>query len=105
MADYKGSLGSQDRILILEKEREQARKKMQDLESQLRAETEKNNVSNLHSKFAANTSSIEEQLKRDTIGLVTLDEFTKRRNELVEEEKKRVEVRPHLLDHFKGLWI
>jgi len=51
----------------------------------------KNDVANFQSKFAVNTSSIEEQLKRDTVGLVTLDEFTKRRNELIEKAQKQLE--------------
>jgi tRNA U34 5-carboxymethylaminomethyl modifying enzyme MnmG/GidA len=89
MTDYKG-LGTQDRILQLEKEREASRKKLKDLESQLRSEAEKSDISNFQSKFAVNTSSIEEQLKRETVGLVTLDEFTKKRNDLIEEQKKRL---------------
>ncbi|KAL0478213.1 circadian clock regulator protein [Acrasis kona] len=89
MSDYKGST-SQDRVLILERERERERNRLKELENKIRSEAEKNQVANFQSKFSVNTSSVEEQLKRDTIGLVTLDEFTKRKNEIIQEEKKRI---------------
>ncbi len=87
MAD---KLTTHDRIMQLEKEREASRQKLKDLESQLRSEAEKSDISNFQNKFSSNTSRMEEQLKNDTVGLVTLDEFTKRKNEIIEEEKKKV---------------
>ncbi len=39
-------------------------------------------VGSIHSKFSANTDSVEEQLKQQTIGLVTFEDFKKKRENL-----------------------
>jgi protein FAM50 len=74
-------LVDQTRIRQLEKKREQERQQFTEQIQKAKKESE-TNYRDISSKFAARTSTAEDQLKHETIGLVTAEEFRKRKQEL-----------------------
>jgi rubrerythrin len=74
------------RILRLQKEREQIAKQHQAQVDKLRKESQVGVVS-FSDKFSAAKSVVEEQLKHETVGFHTLDEFQKKRLKVEAQER------------------
>ncbi|KAI9139365.1 XAP5, circadian clock regulator-domain-containing protein [Paraphysoderma sedebokerense] len=83
MAEYKGGSGEGQRHTMLEKQREAMLSEFQKRKEQI---SKDNEVKIGSDRFVAYTESVEDQLKRDTVGLVTFEEFRAKREQL---EKKR----------------
>jgi protein FAM50 len=83
MSDNKAEGRRQD---ALEKERDKMREEFQRQKQQLINETEKARPSS--SRFVGQNDSMEESLKKHTVGLVKLEDFQQRRKE-IEEAKAR----------------
>jgi protein FAM50 len=79
-----------NRILRLQKEREQTQKQFQDQVSKLRKESQVGVVS-ISDKFSAQKSVLEEALKEETVGFHTLDEFQKKRLKVESQEQRQKE--------------
>ncbi len=80
MTDFKGNDGDYMRIRALERDRDNRKKEFQ---ANLDKISEQNNAGllSIDQKFGKHNDSVEEQLKLQTIGLVTLEDFrTKRKN-------------------------
>jgi len=69
------------RIRSLQLQRETERKQFQDQINRMQQETERGLVS-MSNKFSGNNDSLEEQLKARTVGLVTLEDFRRKRESL-----------------------
>lgn len=73
MTEYKGGMGSESRIRLLEKRRGQ---QLEALEIKKKKLSENSaSISSIESKFASKSDFKEEQLKQVTFGLVTHEEF------------------------------
>ena len=90
MAEYKGTAVDFNKIKTLEKKRERDRedflKNKQDIQKR---NTISDDVVSISSKFSSTIDRVEEQLKKDTVGLVTLEDFTKKKDtiqQLAQEE-------------------
>lgn len=73
--------GDATRIRQLEKKREQERQQYAQQVQQMKQDTQ-SSVRDISQKFAARTSTAEDQLKQETIGLVTAEEFRKKKQEI-----------------------
>jgi protein FAM50 len=89
MAEFKGVEGNAHRIILIEKQREKERKQYEDTLKKIKEEAEKGVIS-MESKFAGVTDSWEESLKASTVGLVTLEDFKKKRITLELEEASNI---------------
>jgi len=88
MADYIGP--SNNKIKQLEKERSRQQQKYHEEIQKLQNETQK--MAGMTSKFAKNSATAaEERLKKDTIGLVTLEDFQKRQIELEQKQQQLID--------------
>ncbi|KAF0974536.1 hypothetical protein FDP41_006568 [Naegleria fowleri] len=87
MAEYKGNKIDLTKAFLLEKQREEQLEKFEKTASELK---EKNRLGSIASKFAADEKKNvrDNALVEHTIGLVTLEDFTRKRLEL-EKEKER----------------
>lgn len=101
MAEYKGTGTDSNRIARLAKAREDQQKKF---EESKRAIEDKHRIESIRSKFASNTDDVEQQLKQATVGLVSYEDFKRRRQDLeqqaaalAEESKKDKTYPPPLL--------
>lgn len=90
MASYTGTGRDTARIQHLEEDR---KRKKADLERQKNAISEASTTYKLGENFVSHKESVEELLKRDTVGLVSFDDFKARREYLeqcaAEEREKR----------------
>jgi hypothetical protein len=84
MTDFKGSQGDASRIRMLSVQREKQLQEVQKIKQQIKQET-KVTVAPIGAKFAATRDSVEEQLKQQTIGLVSFQDF-KRKRENIEKQ-------------------
>eukprot|EP01114_Cavostelium_apophysatum_P022937 TRINITY_DN8473_c0_g1_i1.p1 TRINITY_DN8473_c0_g1~~TRINITY_DN8473_c0_g1_i1.p1 ORF type:complete len:328 (-),score=88.25 TRINITY_DN8473_c0_g1_i1:10-948(-) len=96
MADFRGGEGDALRIRMMQQQREKERQQHQENLSKLEKEANRGIIA-MEKKFSGTADKIEEQFKAETIGLVTLDDFRKKR-QLMENsdarealEKKRKE--------------
>jgi len=87
MTEYRGNELDSMKIMMLEKQRE---KQLENYEKKQIELKEKNRLGSISSKFAAKDASEggNKDLVEHTIGLVTLEDFTRKRLEL-EKEKER----------------
>jgi len=76
------------RILRLQKEREQVQKQFKEQVNKLRKESQVGVVS-ISDKFSSQKSILEEQLKEETVGFHTLDEFQKKRQRVEAQERQQ----------------
>ncbi len=77
-----------NRILRLQKEREQMQRQHQEQVNKLRKESQVGVVS-ISDKFSSQKSVLEEQLKEETVGFHTLDEFQKKRLKVESQEQRQ----------------
>ncbi|CAG8479578.1 8736_t:CDS:10 [Ambispora gerdemannii] len=85
MAEYKGGSAEGQRQVMLEKQRA---KMLSDFEKQREKIAKDNQVNITANKFVTHYDDVEDSLKKETIGLVRLEEFQKIRKEL-EVQKER----------------
>jgi glycine betaine/choline ABC-type transport system substrate-binding protein len=91
MTEYKGTGTDSSRIARLAKAREDQQKRF---EESKKAIEEKHKIESIRSKFASNRDDVEDQLKQATVGLVSYEDFKRKRQDLEQaaaallEEKK-----------------
>ncbi|CAH8617011.1 unnamed protein product [Dicrocoelium dendriticum] len=96
MATFKGAAKEAQRAMLLMKQRE---KEKQELELQKRKLEAEMRVGEISTKFAVHYDAIEQQLRTDTIGLVTLDEMKARQRAFMTQREKEL-----ALGRSKGLY-
>jgi protein FAM50 len=88
MAHYKGAATEGTRAINLMKKREQAKQEIERLKQKI---TEDNDMrSGIDRKFDSHFDFVENQLKNETIGLVTLSEMKEKREAIVKEHEKKL---------------
>ncbi|THD22809.1 Protein FAM50 [Fasciola hepatica] len=87
MATFKGAAKEAQRAVLLMKQREKER---QELELQKRKLEAEMRVGEMSTKFAVHYDAIEQQLRTDTIGLVTLDEMKARQQAFMTQREKEL---------------
>lgn len=97
MTEYKGTGTDSSRIARLAKAREDQQKRF---EESKKAIEEKHKIESIRSKFASNRDDVEDQLKQATVGLVSYEDFKRKRQDLeqaaaalLEEKKDKSSVR------------
>ncbi|CAG8803677.1 13955_t:CDS:2, partial [Gigaspora rosea] len=86
MAEYKGASSEGQRQAMLEKQRA---KMLSEFEKQREKIAKDNQVNITNSKFVTQYDDVEDSLKKETIGLVKLEDFQKIRKELqVQKERE-----------------
>jgi protein FAM50 len=92
MAEYKGGAGDASRIRQLEKKREAESAAFQTSLDKMKADRAAS-MRSMSDKFATSVVSLDEQLRSETMGLVTLDTFKRKREDL-ELEGPAIETTP-----------
>ncbi|XP_062522683.1 protein FAM50A-like [Corticium candelabrum] len=88
MAHYKGAAAEGARAVNLMKKREQAKQEIERLKQKI---ADENDVrSGIDKKFDSHYDFVENQLKNETIGLVTLNEMKEKREAIVKEHEKKL---------------
>jgi hypothetical protein len=93
MAEYKGSEGDVMRIREMQLRREKEKKLFAEQLKKMQKESE-TTLSPIEAKFSGKADNIEEQLKAETVGLWSLEQFRNKRitlESLDAEERKRLE--------------
>merc|ERR1712189_64942 len=86
MAQYKGASTDGFRAKTLLKKREKQKEEIEHLKSKIsESMDQKLNVAQIDNKFASHYDAVEQQLKSNTIGLVTLDEMKAQQESALEE--------------------
>ncbi|RGB36011.1 XAP5, circadian clock regulator-domain-containing protein [Rhizophagus diaphanus] len=99
MAEYKGASSEGQRQAMLEKQRA---KMMSEFEKQREKITKDNQVNITNSKFVTQYEDVEDSLKKETIGLVKLEDFQKIRKEIqVQKEREAARTAELKYDKFK----
>jgi len=88
MAFYKGASAEGQRAMHLIKKRQQQHDELEKRKKKLEEETE--TKGNIDKKFAAHYDAIEQQLKSETVGLVTLDEMKAKQEDAVKERMQEI---------------
>ncbi|ELT94668.1 hypothetical protein CAPTEDRAFT_159933 [Capitella teleta] len=89
MAHYGGQAKDSSRAAILMKKREI---ELEDLEVKKRKIEEEMKVDNINNKFAAHYDAIEQRLKSNTVGLVTLDQMREKQKDIVRLREQQMAV-------------
>ncbi|KAL4237782.1 Protein fam50a [Mactra antiquata] len=87
MAHYKGAASEGGRAQILIKKRQ---KEQEEMENKRKKIEEELSVGSIQNKFASHYDAVEQQLKSNTIGLVTLTEMKAKQEVLVKEREKQL---------------
>ncbi|KAF5403635.1 XAP5-domain-containing protein [Paragonimus heterotremus] len=87
MATFKGAAKEAQRAMLLMKQREKERQELELQKRKLEAELR---VGEISTKFAVHYDAIEQQLRTDTIGLVTLDEMKARQRAFMTLREKEL---------------
>ncbi|OON14780.1 XAP5 protein [Opisthorchis viverrini] len=87
MATFKGAAKEAQRAMLLMKQREKERQELELQKKRLEAEMR---VGEISTKFAVHYDAIEQQLRTDTIGLVTLDEMKARQQAFMTQREKEL---------------
>ena len=91
MAHYGGASTDGFRAKTLLKKREKQKEEIEHLKSKIsESMDQKLNVAQIDNKFASHYDAVEQQLKSNTIGLVTLDEMKAQQESALEEREKRL---------------
>jgi len=91
MAQYKGASTDGFRAKTLLKKREKQKEEIEHLKSKITENMDqKHSVAKIDSKFASHYDAIEQELKSNTVGLVTLNEMKAKQESAVQEHEKRV---------------
>eukprot|EP01113_Clastostelium_recurvatum_P021318 TRINITY_DN2523_c0_g1_i2.p1 TRINITY_DN2523_c0_g1~~TRINITY_DN2523_c0_g1_i2.p1 ORF type:complete len:350 (-),score=106.94 TRINITY_DN2523_c0_g1_i2:22-1041(-) len=88
MADYRGGPDAAARIREIERTRENERKRIAEQKERIKEET-KNKVMHINQKFSSDSSGISEKLVQETVGLVSVEEFKKKRERLEADERRK----------------
>lgn len=89
MAHYKGAAKEAGRALNLIKKRQ---KEQEELEAKKRKIEDELKIGNITNKFAAHYDAIEQRLKSDTIGLVSLTEMKAKQQDVVKERERQIAI-------------
>jgi hypothetical protein len=84
MAEYKGTAGDVSRIKLLSSQREKQKKQFLEQKDKIKHQ-HSTTLAPIQAKFATTSDSIEEQFKQQTIGLVSSEDF-KRKREILEKQ-------------------
>ncbi|KAL5961879.1 hypothetical protein TSMEX_010192 [Taenia solium] len=87
MSSFKGNLKESQRAMQLLKQREKERQEIEFQKKKLEAELR---VGEFTNKFTVQHDNIENQLKTDTVGLVTLDEMKARQQAVITQREKEL---------------
>lgn len=87
MAHYKGAASEGGRAQILMKKRQ---KEQEEIEHKKKKIEEDLNVGSIQNKFATHYDAVEQQLKSNTIGLVTLTEMKAKQEDVVKLREKQL---------------
>ncbi|XP_046582468.1 protein FAM50A-like [Haliotis rubra] len=87
MATYKGAASEAGRAQILMKKRQ---KEQDEIEAKKKKIEEELKIGSINNKFAAHYDAVEQTLKSNTIGLVTLDEMRAKQESVVKEREKQL---------------
>ncbi|XP_078315481.1 protein FAM50A-A-like [Crassostrea virginica] len=95
MAHYKGAASEGGRAQILMKKRQ---KEQEEIETRKRKIEDELKIGSIQNKFASHYDAVEQQLKSNTIGLVTLDEMKAKQEDVIKKRqlqlaKKNAEAR------------
>ncbi|CAJ0748038.1 7744_t:CDS:2, partial [Entrophospora sp. SA101] len=100
MAEYKGGASEGQRQAMLEKQRA---KMLNDFEKQREKITKDNQVNITSNKFVTQFDDVEDSLKKETIGLVKLEDFQKIRKEiLIQKEREAARTAEISVDNFEN---
>ncbi|CAF0925922.1 unnamed protein product [Brachionus calyciflorus] len=100
MASYKGNSSDGMRTITLEKRRQLEQEDF--LIKKKKMEEETNKISSIDNKFKAHYDAVEQLLRTDTIGLVTLEDMKKKREQiLIQREQQLAKERKAQLDEEK----
>jgi protein FAM50 len=89
MTDYKGGAGDGIRIRALQKQRERESKEIKARMEKIKEEESAPKVKTINEKFASRSESIDEMFTQETVGLVRVDDFRKKRETLEQEEARK----------------
>lgn len=87
MAHYKGAASEGGRAMILQRKRQ---KEQEEVEAKKKKIEEELKIGNIQNKFASHYDAIEQQLKSNTIGLVTLDEMKAKQEAIIKKREKQL---------------
>lgn len=91
MAQYKGASVDGFRAKTLMKKREKQKEEIEHLKTKINENMDqKLNVSQMDRKFSSHFDAVEQELKTNTIGLVTLDEMKAKQESAILEHEKRM---------------
>ncbi|XP_057296643.1 protein FAM50A-like [Hydractinia symbiolongicarpus] len=91
MAQYKGASTDGFRAKTLLKKREKQKEEIEHLKQKISENMDqKNNVAQIDRKFASHYDAVEQELKSNTIGLVTLNEMKAKQESVLQEHEKRI---------------
>eukprot|EP00128_Syssomonas_multiformis_P004786 Colp12_sorted_trinity150504_noHs@36008 len=87
MAEYKGGAGEGSRAFSLQKEREKAKQLLEKEKDKIRKDYA---VKDINNKFAVHYDSMNDKLVQDTVGYMTLEDFTRKREELQLQREREI---------------
>lgn len=91
MAQYKGASTDGFRAKTLLKKREKQKEEIEHLKMKITENMDqKTSVAKIDNKFASHYDAIEQELKSNTVGLVTLNEMRAKQESAVQEHEKRI---------------
>lgn len=91
MAQYKGASTDGFRAKTLLKKREKQKEEIEHMKMKITENMDqKSNLAKIDNKFASHYDAIEQELKSNTVGLVTLDEMKAKQEYAVQEREKRI---------------
>ena len=87
MTFYKGNSKEAIRALQLQKRRQQ---QQEDIEIKKKKIEEENKMTSIDNKFKAHYDAVEQILRTDTIGLVTLEDMKKKRELIIQQREQQL---------------
>lgn len=87
MAHYKGAASEGGRAMNLIKKRQKEQEEMEVKKKKIEEELK---IGSIQNKFATHYDAIEQQLKSNTIGLVTLDEMKAKQEDVIKKREKQL---------------
>jgi protein FAM50 len=87
MASYNGNSQDAVRAMQLQKRRQQ---QAEDIEIKKKKIEEDNRMTSIDNKFKAHYDAVEQLLKTDTIGLVTLEDMKKKRELIIQQREQQL---------------
>lgn len=87
MTFYKGDAREADRAIQLQKRRQQ---QQEDVEIKKKKIEEESKMTSIDNKFKAHYDAVEQMLRTDTIGLVTLEDMKKKRELIIQQREQQL---------------